>query len=183
YFGSENFVGKRIEGYNANKCLLTKEAVRALLVAQKEAQKHGLSLKVFDCYRPQMAVDHFVRWANDLEDIKTKNSFYPNVSKDKLFEHGYIAERSGHSRGSTVDLNLVRFENGKWIELDMGTIFDYFDPKSATNSKVGQLAKSNRLLLKSIMEAAGFRNYSKEWWHYTLRSEPFPDTYFNIPIN
>ena len=130
-----------------------------------------------------MAVDHFVRWARDLKDLKTKKDFYPNEDKATLFTQGYIAEKSGHSRGSTVDLTLVRYEHGVWKELDMGTPFDFFDPKSATKSLKSGKAHNNRLILKSIMEVAGFKNYSKEWWHYTLIDEPYPTTYFNYKVD
>lgn len=183
YYGTNNFVGTRVDGYDANKCFLSKEAANALKVAQKLAVKKKLSLKVFDCYRPQMAVDHLVRWARDLKDLKTKKDFYPNEDKATLFTKGYIAEKSGHSRGSTVDLTLVRYEHGVWKELDMGTPFDFFDPKSATKSLKSGKAHNNRLILKSIMEVAGFKNYSKEWWHYTLIDEPYPTTYFNYKVD
>lgn len=180
YYGEKNFVGERIDGYEAPKCLLSKKAAQALSRAQKLAEKQELSLKAFDCYRPQIAVDHFVRWAKDLKDTKRKKVHYPYVSKENLFSEGYIASKSGHSRGSTIDLTLAT-KAGK--ELDMGGIFDYFDPLSHTLSK--KITKSqlkNRLKLKSIMEEAGFRNYKKEWWHYTLRKEPYPQSYFSFPV-
>ncbi len=183
YFSDNNFVGEKIDGYHANRCLLSKKAHNALKAAQKLAKKQELSLKVFDCYRPQKAVNHFVRWARDLNDLKTKKDYYPRESKDTLFKRGYIASKSGHSRGSTVDLTLVRKVSGDWVELDMGTPFDFFDPKSATMALKGTKAHKNRLKLKSIMESSGFKNYSKEWWHYTLRNEPFPDRYFNYPVD
>lgn len=181
YYGNDNFVGKKIRGYNAAKCVLTDKAATALAQAQKEAQKRGFSLKVFDCYRPQKAVDHFVEWAKNLYDIKNKEVFYPNVDKKDLFKKGYIAQKSGHSRGSTVDLTLTSSDGE---ELDMGSVFDFFDPLSHTaNPEVSKEAFQNRMLLKEIMEKAGFVNYAKEWWHYTLKEEPHSDTYFTFPID
>jgi D-alanyl-D-alanine dipeptidase len=179
YAGSDNFLGRPVRGYAAAEVMLSREAALALSGAQRIARERGLSLLVFDGYRPQRAVDHFVAWGADLEDRTNEASFYPNVPKAELFERGYIAERSGHSRGSTVDLTLTR--DGR--VLDMGTPFDFFDERSHTEhpSIVGE-ALANRLLLREIMEAAGFRNYVNEWWHYTLVDEPFPDTWFDHPI-
>ena len=194
YFGPLNFVGTRIDGYNQPKCLLTVEAATALTQVQQQLRVHNLGLKVFDCYRPQSAVDHFVRWARDLNDRKTKKVFYPHVDKRDLFRDGYIASRSGHSRGSTVDLTLVRLPKAKRREavqertpshkIDMGTPFDYFDPLSHTNSRsVSENARENRLVLKNAMQRNGFTNLPQEWWHYTLTSEPFPDSYFSFPVD
>lgn len=179
YFTEDNFVGSVVDGYLAGKCLLSDKASNALKKAQKLAQKEGYSIKAFDCYRPQMAVDHFVRWGQDLEDTKTKEKYYPNIEKSKLFDLGYISKKSGHSRGSTVDLTLTK--NGK--ELDMGTAWDFLDTLSNTaDSRIGKEQMKNRMLLKGFMEKAGFKNYHKEWWHYTLNDEPHPNTYFAFPV-
>jgi len=179
YFGSDNFMGRPIRGYEANEIIMTREAAAALSLAQADAASRGLSLFVFDGYRPQQAVDHFVEWGADLADTLNQAAFYPNVPKAELFERGYIAERSGHSRGSTVDLTLTR----DGVALDMGTPFDYFDELSHTeNAAIADSAMANRMLLRAIMADAGFRNYVNEWWHYTLIDEPYPDTYFDVPV-
>jgi zinc D-Ala-D-Ala dipeptidase len=181
YFGSDNFVGSPIDGYTKPSCWLTQPAAHALSAVQKALVKEGLSLKVFDCYRPQRAVDHFVRWAKDLSDLKQKARYFPKVEKSRLFADGYIASRSGHSRGSTLDLTLV---DKKGRELDMGTPYDFFDPASHTlHPSVTGRARANRLRLVEAMKAAGFRNYEKEWWHYTLEPELFPETQFDFPID
>lgn len=179
YAGSDNFMGRPIRGYLAPQVMLTREAAEALSAAQKTAREQGLSLLVYDGYRPQRAVDHFVEWGADLADTLNKATYYPDVPKAELFDRGYISARSGHSRGSTVDLTLTR----DGVPLDMGTPFDFFDERSHTESPVitgGAMA--NRMLLRGIMSGAGFRNYVNEWWHYTLLDEPYPDTYFDIPI-
>lgn len=181
YFGSDNFVGEVVNGYEAPHCYLTLQATKALKLAQLNAQGLGLTLKVFDCYRPQIAVDHFVRWAKDSSNTSTKKSFYPNIQKEFLFSKGYIAKKSGHSRGSTIDLTLANSKTG--IELDMGTTYDFLDPLSNTaNTQVTIEQKKNRALLVKIMEDQNFKNYSKEWWHFSLRVEPFPETYFNFTV-
>jgi len=181
YSTNNNFVGKPIDGYKSAKCLLTKKASVALANVQKELLKNDLSLKLFDCYRPQHAVDHFVRWAKDIEDRKTKRIYYPNVKKKNLFKDGYIAEKSGHSRGSTLDVTLIRVKTNK--ELDMGTPFDFFDPLSHTESlMIGKNALQNRLFLKEIMEKHGFKNLKEEWWHFSLKNEPYPKKYFDFEI-
>ena len=185
YLTRNNFVGDKIDGYRSNICLLSRPAVGALAAVQRSLRARQLGLIVYDCYRPQRAVDHFVRWARDLTDTRTKPVYYPAVAKDRLFSDGYIAARSGHSRGSTVDLSVLRCEPGHrhCVELDMGTPWDYFDPRSATASRaVTPQQRANRRLLKSVMEAHGFQNYAREWWHYTLVDEPFPDTYFDVPV-
>lgn len=144
-------------------------------------QQRGYTLKIFDCYRPQRAVDHFVRWVGDVHDRTMKAHYYPNEEKSRLIEKGYIAGRSGHSRGSTLDLTLVKKDGG--AELDMGTPYDYFDALSNTTApRITGEPKANRLLLKAVMEKHGFVNYPKEWWHYTLKDEPYPDTYFDFPV-
>lgn len=179
YVGDDNFMGRPVRGYNAPHVMLTPEAAQALSGAQEAAAERGLSLLVYDGYRPQRAVDHFVEWGADLADTLNKAAYYPEVPKAELFERGYIAERSGHSRGSTVDLTLTR--NG--VPLDMGTPFDFFDERSHTeNPAITGEAMANRMLLRDIMTGAGFRNYVNEWWHYTLNEEPYPDTYFDLPI-
>lgn len=205
YYGSHNFLGEKVDGYMSPKCLLTKETADALAKVQKELTPFSLSLKIYDCYRPQRAVDHFVRWAKDINNSKTKKEFYPTVDKRNLFKDGYIDIKSGHSRGSTVDLTIVPFPapgqqdyipGEKLSEcylpadkrfrdntIDMGTGFDCFHELSHTsNTNIGKQQKINRLLLKSLMTKHGFRNYEKEWWHYTLNNEPFPDTYFDFVI-
>jgi len=181
YAGADNFVGARIDGYGAARCWLTREAARALGYVQADLAPAGLGLRVYDCYRPQRAVDHFVRWAADPADLHTRARYYPDVPKSRLFEEGYIALRSGHSRGSTVDLTLVRLVDG--APLDMGTPFDFFGPRSHTEATdVTAAQHANRLLLREALERRGFENFPKEWWHYTLRGEPWPDRYFDVPI-
>jgi zinc D-Ala-D-Ala dipeptidase len=181
YFGDTNFVGERINGYERARCVLSAPAASALAAVQRDLVARGLGLKVFDCYRPQRAVAHFVRWAQRIDDVKRKRDFYPDVDKRDLFKEGYISERSGHSRGSTVDLTLVRRADGR--ELDMGSPFDFFSPKSwPSDTSVGAQAQANRALLAAAMRRGGFRPYDKEWWHFTLVDEPFPDTYFDFPV-
>jgi D-alanyl-D-alanine dipeptidase len=181
YFGNNNFVGERIDGYERPRCLLSAQAAEALAAIQSSLAARGLGLKVFDCYRPQRAVAHFVRWAQKADDVRRKPQFYPEVDKRDLFKDGYISERSGHSRGSTVDLTLVRRADGR--ELDMGSPFDFFSPRSwPTDRGVSAQAQENRALLAEAMTAGGFRPYDKEWWHFTLVNEPFPETYFDFPV-
>lgn len=181
YYSADNFLGTRVRGYESAKCLLTRPAAEALKAAQREIAAKGFTFKIFDCYRPQRAVDHFVDWVNDPGDLRMKAIYYPNEEKSRLIEKGYIADRSGHSRGSTLDLTLV--ESASSVELDMGTPFDYFDTLSNTaDPRITDRQKRNRQLLKTAMEKHGFMNYDKEWWHYTLVSEPYPDTYFNFPV-
>ncbi|MEM7283848.1 MAG: M15 family metallopeptidase [Pseudomonadota bacterium] len=181
YAGSNNFVGEKITGYDSPRCVISSVAANRLILVQRELSELGLGLKVFDAYRPQRSVDHFVRWARDLADTRSKSSFYPNVPKSELFERGYIAERSGHSRGSAVDATLVDVVTG--TELDMGTAWDLFDPLSwPSNNEVSLQQRANRLLLKVVMTKHGFRPLKEEWWHFTLENEPFPDTYFDFVI-
>jgi zinc D-Ala-D-Ala dipeptidase len=180
YAGSHNFVGRPIDGYQAPRCLLTKPAAEALAQVARDLAARGLVLKAFDCYRPARAVANFVHWAHDLNDTAGKREFYPEVDKRVLFRDGYISSRSGHSRGSTVDLTLVHADGS---ELDMGTPFDFFSPRSWPGSpSVSAKAKDNRALFAAAMRARGFRPYPKEWWHFTLAHEPFPDTYFDFPV-
>jgi zinc D-Ala-D-Ala dipeptidase len=180
YAGSHNFVGRPIDGYEAPRCLLTHEAANALADVSRELRPHGLHIKVFDCYRPSRAVANFVHWARDIGDTAAKAEFYPNVDKRTLFRDGYIASRSGHSRGSTADLTLA---NDDGHELDMGTPFDFFSPKSWTaDSSITAEQHANRMLLATAMRRHGFRGYDKEWWHFTLRGEPFPETFFDFPV-
>jgi zinc D-Ala-D-Ala dipeptidase len=180
YSGSHNFVGRPIDGYRAPRCLLTQSAADALAEVARDVAALGLVIKVFDCYRPTRAVADFVRWARDPKDQAAKAEFYPNVDKRTLFRNGYIASRSGHSRGSTIDLTLARADGA---ELDMGTPFDFFSPRSWTAAaSVTAEQHANRMRLAGAMQRRGFRGYSKEWWHFTLRNEPFPDTYFDVPV-
>ena len=161
---------------------MTLEAALALAAIQIELGERGLGLKVFDAYRPQQAVDDFARWAEDINDTSTKAEYYPNIAKKDLFSLGYIAAQSGHSRGSTVDLTLVELITGD--ELDMGAPWDLFDPISwPTSLEVSLPQKTNRETLREIMLRYGFNPLREEWWHFTLDDEPFPDTYFDFPIN
>jgi D-alanyl-D-alanine dipeptidase len=181
YAGAHNFVGRPIEGYDKPICYLTKPAAAALAQVVADLEPRGLTIKVFDCYRPERAVAHFARWARNLGDVKMKSEFYPHVDKSTLFRDGYIAKRSGHSRGSTADLTLARRTDGK--ELDMGTPFDFFGPRSwPSDNSIGAEAQANRALLAQAMQRRGFRPYDKEWWHFTLRHEQYPETYFNFPV-
>ena len=180
YFSSENFTGQYVDSYHTNKAILTSEAAMALSNAQNDFNKLGYTLILYDAYRPQSAVDFFVQWSSDLNDTIFKNKYYPDINKSSLFELGYIAYKSGHSRGSTVDVSLVDAITNK--EIDMGTIFDYFGVESHTfYNNLSENQKENRLLLLQIMSDNGFKNYSKEWWHYTLENEPFQQ-YFNFPV-
>ncbi len=182
YYGSNNFVGRPIEGYNEPKCYLTKEAAHALKKVQDELERLGFGLLIYDAYRPQRASDYFVEWAKDESDDTMKMQYYPNIDKKDLFARGYIAVKSGHSRGSTVDLTIVSLKT-KQI-LNMGSPYDLFDEVSSTDTTVGisKNQHSLRLLLKRRMEKHGWQSYPKEWWHFTLKDEPYPDTYFDFPI-
>jgi len=181
YLGSNNFTGKPVPGYEAEKIILTREAALALQKIQQKLENDGYCLKIFDAYRPQRAVNSFIEWARIAEDTLTKAEFYPEKKKSNLFNLGYIATRSGHSRGSTVDLTIIDAESLE--EVDMGGSYDFFGERSHHNfMNITERQKANRLYLKSIMSTYGFRPYSEEWWHYTLRNEPYPDTYFNFTI-
>jgi D-alanyl-D-alanine dipeptidase len=180
YAGSHNFVGRPIDGYEAPRCLLTQAAATALAEVARDIAQSGLTLKVFDCYRPVRAVANFMRWARDLGDVAGKREFYPDVDKSTLFRDGYISSHSGHSRGSTIDLTLAR--DGR--ELDMGTPFDFFSTRSWPGSAdVSTEARADRALLATAMRRRGFRPYDREWWHFTLVHEPFPATYFDFPVH
>jgi len=184
YHTEHNFVGERIDGYLKPRCILTKEAANALLQVQEELKPFGLGLKIFDAYRPQQAVDHFVRWADNLGDTRTKAEFYPDINKNTLIRDGYIADRSSHSRGSTVDLTIVSIKSEtQHKELDMATGFDFFGPASwPFFSGLTADQRAHRMLLHIVMQRHGFKPYPEEWWHFTLANEPFPETYFNFPI-
>ena len=183
YYTSNNFVGERIEGYESPKALLTIQAAEALKNVQSELAAFRLGLKVYDAYRPQRAVDHFVRWAKDLKNIKMKQKYYPEVNKANLFIEGYIANKSGHSRGSTVDVTIVSLSDSDPVELDMGTNWDFFSPNSWSQSSiVTPQQRANRLLLSNVMSKHGFKPLKEEWWHFTLENEPYSDRYFDFPI-
>ena len=181
YYSSFNFIGERIDGYEEPAALITREAAQALKAVSDEAARQGLRLKIFDAYRPQKAVDHFMRWAADPADIRMKAYFYPELNKDEIIPQGYIAQHSGHSRGSTVDLTL--FEMATQEDLDMGGTFDFCGEKSHPDYKgVSEAQRANRMLLQSMMVKYGFRPLSTEWWHFTLENEPWPETYFTFPV-
>ena len=212
YFGTYNFVGTRIDGYLEPTALLTKQAAEALRAVSDDVKSQGYRLKIYDAYRPQMGVDHFVRWAENVPDTMMKTYFYPDLDKSVLFEQEYIYEKSGHTRGSTVDLTLFDMTTEK--ELDMGGTFDWFGPeshpdfcgnpetgeytgdRSATKETLGSSKNhkspkgrsiteqqfKNRMILRKAMIAHGFKPIDSEWWHFTLKDEPFPDTYFTFPV-
>lgn len=181
YCTAGNFVGERIDGYLAPRVILTREAAESLARVQADLAPFGLGLKVLDAYRPQRSVDHFVRWANDLGDTATKQRYYPNIAKQMLLAQDYIAERSSHTRGSTVDVTIVSLPEGE--DLDMGGGFDFFDPRSRiTDKRIPPAARAHRMLLLNLMVKHGFKSYPREWWHFTLRDEPFPETYFDFPV-
>ena len=182
YFSTYNFVGDRIAGYEQPVALMTIEAARALKEVADDLRARGYRLKIFDAYRPQMAVDNFVNWAEDIGDTRMKKYFYPQVDKTKLFSEGYIDAKSGHSRGSTVDLTLFDMKTGK--EVDMGGTFDYFGELSHPDY-TGELTKQqlkNRQILRKAMIKHGFKPLETEWWHFTLKNEPYPDTYFTFAV-
>lgn len=184
YAGSDNFVGTPIDGYEAAKCLLAEPAARALAAVQVDLQSDGLGLLVFDCYRPQRAVEHFLHWAADTADQRTKSAYYPNVSKRELVARGYIAAKSVHSRGSAADVALLRFDSwGGADPVDMGTAFDFFDERSHRDAPgISEEARENRALLRDAMQRHGFRPLREEWWHFTFQPEPYPDLYFDVPV-
>ena len=194
YFGTYNFVGTRIDGYEQPTALLTRQAADSLKAVSDDLKTQGYRLKIYDAYRPQKGVDHFVRWGKDLADTLMKPYFYPNESKDSLFIKDYIATRSGHSRGSTLDLTIFDMRTEK--EVDMGGTFDWFGreshPDYCGNPETGEYTGENgmltaqqfenRMILRRAMLAHGFKPYDCEWWHFTLKDEPYPDTYFKFPV-
>jgi len=181
YFSTNNFIGEVIDGYKAPKAILTTKATLALNQVQEELKSFNLGLKVFDAYRPQKAVDHFVRWGRDLDNTKMKAIYYPTVEKKNLFRDGYIAKKSGHSRGSTVDLTIIDLNSKE--ELDMGSSFDFFGEVSHVNyEKISTQQRANRMLLNQVMLKHGFKAYAEEWWHFTLKNEPYKKTYFNFNV-
>lgn len=186
YVSHDNFMGRPVSGYHTPVCILTKEAASALIAIQDILDKEypGLCLKIFDAYRPKQAVADFKEWSLDPHDQTMKDTYYPTLPKPELFKQGYIAEHSAHSRGSTVDLTLVeRHSEHHHQELDMGTIFDYFHEHSHTeNPTISDTAKKNRMLLRNLMHDQNFENYPFEWWHFTLKNEPFLDTAFDFPV-
>ena len=202
YYGTYNFVGTRIDGYLAPTALLTRRAADSLKAVSDDVIRQGYRLKIYDAYRPQMGVDHFVRWAADVADTTMRRYFYPDVDKSRLFELEYIMAKSGHTRGSTVDLTLFDMTTEK--EVDMGGTFDWFGPEShpdfcgnpETGQYTGDNSKSptnpkrsitpeqfaNRMILRQAMLRHGFKPLDSEWWHFTLKDEPYPDTYFTFPV-
>ena len=200
YYGTYNFVGTRIDGYEEPIALLTKQAADSLRAVSDDVKAMGYRIKIYDAYRPQRGVDNFVRWAADVPDTLMKRYFYPDLDKSVLFEQEYIMEKSGHTRGSTVDLTLFDMATEK--ELDMGGTFDWFGPEShpdfcgnpETQDFTGDNSKSptskaitpeqfrNRMILREAMLRHGFKPLDSEWWHFTLKDEPFPDTYFTFPV-
>lgn len=182
YYSTYNFVGDRIDGYEEPCAIITKEAARALKSVANEANVKGYRLKIFDAYRPARAVKHFVLWGIEDMDRRMKEYFYPDLEKQELFSTGYIASRSSHSRGSTVDLTLLDMKTGK--ELDMGSAFDYFGRISHPDyTDITKEQYGNRMLLRDMMLRNGFEPIDCEWWHFTLKDEPYPDTYFDFPVS
>ena len=193
YYSTYNFVGTRVDGYLEPVALLTRQAADSLRAVSDDLKQMGYRLKIFDAYRPQCAVDHFVRWGADVNDTLMKQYFYPEVPRDKLFELGYIAKKSGHTRGSTVDLTLFDMTTEK--EVDMGGTFDWFGRESHTdfggnpntgkykaNDRITAEQFHNRMILREAMLRHGFKPIDEEWWHFTLKNEPFPKTYFTFPV-
>ena len=200
YFGTYNFVGDRIDGYLEPTALLTKVAADSLKAVSDDVIAQGYRLKIYDAYRPQKAVDHFVRWAENVPDVRMRDYFYPDLDKSVLFDQEYICLKSGHTRGSTLDLTLFDMNTEK--ELDMGGTFDWFGPEShpdfCGNPETGEYTGvnqmspkgrritaeqfANRMILRKAMMRHGFKPFDTEWWHFTLKDEPFPDTYFTFPV-
>lgn len=181
YFSDNNFVGSRIDGYQKEVLILSKEATEELKLVQLELNKRGLGLKIFDGYRPQRAVNHFYKWALDESDTLMKQQFYPNELKQDLFKKGYIATKSGHTRGSTLDVTLIDLKTGS--ALDMGFPYDFFGQESWVGyDELSVNQKWNRNQLQKAMLKYGFKNYPQEWWHFTLVNEPYPETYFDFVI-
>lgn len=181
YYSTYNFVGDRIDGYEKPVALLTKEAAEALKAVSDDVKAQGYRLKIYDAYRPQRAVTHFMNWAKETSDTRMKEYFYPNLDKSVLFDQGYIAEKSGHSRGSTVDLTLFDMRTEK--EVDMGGTFDWFGIESHPDyTQITEEQYANRMILREAMLRHGFKPLEEEWWHFTLKEEPYPDTYFDYPV-
>jgi len=181
YYSTFNFVGTRVDGYEEPIALMTREAAQALKEVSDEAMSLGYRIKIWDTYRPQMAVDHFCRWGENVSDTLTKRYFYPYLDKDVVFDQGYIARRSGHSRGSVADLTLVDMKTGR--DLDMGYGFDWFGGESHPDYKgITEEQFNNRMLLRNLMLKHGFLPIEEEWWHFVLKDEPYPDTYFTFPV-
>ena len=182
YYSTYNFIGERIDGYEEPCALLTIEAARALKAAANELMVQGYRMKIFDAYRPATAVKHFILWGIEDQDIRMKPYFYPELEKQALFAEGYIAKQSSHSRGSAVDLTLLDMKTGK--ELDMGSPFDLFSPLSHPDCReVTEEQYENRMLLRRVMLRNGFQPIGCEWWHFSLKNEPYPDTYFTFPVS
>ena len=182
YYSTYNFIGDRIDGYEEPCAILTREAARAVKAASNELLVQGYRLKVFDAYRPAAAVKHFVFWGIEDQDVRMKPYFYPDLEKQALFAEGYIAKRSSHSRGSTIDLTLLDMKTGK--ELDMGSPFDFFSEVSHADYRgITEEQYRNRMLLQRVMVRNGFVPLDCEWWHFTLKDEPYPDTYFDFPVS
>lgn len=190
YYTAYNFTGDSVPGYEEPVALMTRQAADSLKAVSEELRKKGYRIKVFDAYRPQCAVDFFMKWAQKPTDVRMKKDFYPEISKSMIIPQGYVARKSGHTRGSTIDLTLVDLKSGE--EIDMGSTFDYFGSISHANILPGQKAGThkpinknqyqNRMILRNAMEHHGFKAYNGEWWHFTLRNEPFPHTYFTFPV-
>lgn len=182
YAGERNFVGAKVEGYNAPRCLLLEPAARALAQVEADLRTQNYRLRIYDCYRPARAVAHFIRWVQDSNDQRTKPAHYPNLDKSALLGE-YIAPVSGHSRGATVDLTLMDCRSGTCVPLDMGTQYDFFDPRANTDAPdISPAQRANRQQLLAVMQRHGFANYPKEWWHYTLSSID-SNTLFDVPID
>ena len=182
YYSTYNFIGDRIDGYEEPIALLTEEAAQALAEVSEDLKEEGYRLKVYDAYRPQSAVTMFWTWSKDREDTRMKEYFYPEVDKSDLNMYGYVAKHSGHSRGSTVDLTLFDMDTEK--EVDMGSTYDYFGDESHPDySGITDEQRENRMILRDAMMRHGFKPIATEWWHFTLKDEPYPDTYFTFPVN
>ena len=181
YCGDNNFVGEIIDGYHANVAIMTTQTAAALKLVQAELAKQNLSIKIYDAYRPQRAVNHFVRWAKVVNDTLMKKQFYPRVDKKNLFRDGYIASKSRHSSGSTLDVTLLNLKTGE--VLDMGSPYDFFGSESwVENKNLTKVQSKNRKTLQEVMLNNGFRNYAQEWWHFTLRGEPYRNQYFDFLV-
>ena len=182
YYSTYNFIGDKIDGYEQPCAIITKEAARALKTVSNELNVQGYRMKVFDCYRPQCAVKHFVMWGIEDNDIRMKEYFYPDLVKQELFSKGYVASKSSHSRGSTIDLTLLDMKTGK--EVDMGSPFDMFSEVSHPDYRgITDEQYNNRMILRNCMLRNGFEPIDCEWWHFSLVQEPYPDTYFDFPVS